>query len=64
MDREQNGPTLIGEGEVTDLLTHLDTHKCMGLDGICPRVVRELVEELTKTLSIIYSVLANQGGPG
>ena len=36
------------------LLHHLDTHKSMGLDGIHPRVLRELVEVLTKPLSIIY----------
>ncbi|GAB0177975.1 mitochondrial enolase superfamily member 1 [Grus japonensis] len=39
---------------VTDLLHHLDTHKFMGPDGIHPRVLRELVEMLTKPLSIIY----------
>ncbi|GAB0180679.1 mitochondrial enolase superfamily member 1 [Grus japonensis] len=39
---------------VSDLLHHLDTHKCMGLDGIHPRVLRELTEVLTKPLSIIY----------
>lgn len=52
LDRKQNGPTLIQEGEVTDLLTRLHAHECMGLDGICPRVMRELVEELTKMLSV------------
>ncbi|GAB0184011.1 mitochondrial enolase superfamily member 1 [Grus japonensis] len=39
---------------VSDLLHHLDTHKSMGLDGIHPRVLRELVEVLTKPFSIIY----------
>ncbi|GAB0182881.1 mitochondrial enolase superfamily member 1 [Grus japonensis] len=39
---------------VSDLLHHLDTHKSMGLDEIHPRVLRELVEALTKPLSIIY----------
>ncbi|GAB0181952.1 mitochondrial enolase superfamily member 1 [Grus japonensis] len=38
----------------SDLLCHLDTHKSMGPDGIHPRVLRELVEVLTKPLSIIY----------
>ncbi|GAB0184555.1 mitochondrial enolase superfamily member 1 [Grus japonensis] len=38
----------------SDLLHHLDTHKSMGPDGIHPRVLRELVEVLTKPLSIIY----------
>jgi len=38
---------------VSDLLHHFDTHKPMGPDGIHPRVLRELVEVLTKPLSII-----------
>ncbi|KFV60665.1 hypothetical protein N341_04587, partial [Tyto alba] len=39
---------------VSNLLYHLDTHRSMGLDGIHPRVLRELAEVLTKPLSIIY----------
>ncbi|GAB0185355.1 mitochondrial enolase superfamily member 1 [Grus japonensis] len=39
---------------VSHLLLHLDTHKSMGPDGIHPRVLRKLVEVLTKPLSIIY----------
>ncbi|GAB0205059.1 mitochondrial enolase superfamily member 1 [Grus japonensis] len=39
---------------VSDLLHHSDTHKSMGPDGIHPKVLRELVEVLTKPLSIIY----------
>ncbi|GAB0183026.1 hypothetical protein GRJ2_000767900 [Grus japonensis] len=39
---------------VSDLLHHLDTHKSMGLDGIYPRVLKELVEVLIKPLSIMY----------
>ena len=53
-DGEQNeAPILQGE-MVSDLLHHLDTHRSMGPDGIHPRVLRELVEVLTKPLSIIY----------
>ncbi|KAK4825780.1 hypothetical protein QYF61_002343 [Mycteria americana] len=53
-DREQSeAPKIQGE-MVSDLLHHLDTHKSMGPDGIHPRVLRELVEVLTKPLSIIY----------
>ncbi|GAB0183673.1 mitochondrial enolase superfamily member 1 [Grus japonensis] len=39
---------------VSDLLQHLDTHKSMGPDGIHPTLFRELVEVVTKPLSIIY----------
>ncbi|KAK4809960.1 hypothetical protein QYF61_002917 [Mycteria americana] len=53
-DGEQNeGPIIQGE-MVSDLLHHLDTHKSRGLDGIYPRVLRELAEVLTKPLSILY----------
>ncbi|KAK4826708.1 hypothetical protein QYF61_010923 [Mycteria americana] len=53
-DGEQNeAPTIQGQ-MVSDLLHHLDTHKSMGLDGIHPRVLRELAEVLTKPLSILY----------
>ncbi|KAK4808512.1 hypothetical protein QYF61_005829 [Mycteria americana] len=53
-DGEQNKHPIIKEEAVNDLLCHLDTHKSMGLDGIHLRVLRELVEELAKPLSIIY----------
>ncbi|KFQ03299.1 hypothetical protein N329_03616, partial [Haliaeetus albicilla] len=45
-------PIIQGE-MVSDLLQRLDVHKSMGLGGIHPRVLRELMEMLTKTLSII-----------
>ncbi|KAK4813791.1 hypothetical protein QYF61_026373 [Mycteria americana] len=53
-DGEQNKAPIIQGEMVSDLLHHLDTHKSMGLDGIHPRVLRELVEVLTKPLSILY----------
>lgn len=37
-----------------DLLHHLDTHRFVGLDEIPPRVLKELVDVLSKPLSTIY----------
>ena len=51
---EQNEAPIIQGEMVSDLLHQLDTHKSMGLDGIHPRVLRELAEMLTEPLSIIY----------
>ncbi|KAK4814697.1 LOW QUALITY PROTEIN: hypothetical protein QYF61_025523 [Mycteria americana] len=53
-DREQNEAPIIQREMVSDLLHHLDTHKSMGPGKIHPRVLRELVEVLTKLLSILY----------
>ncbi|PKU44832.1 rna-directed dna polymerase from mobile element jockey-like [Limosa lapponica baueri] len=54
LDGDQKNPPIIQKEQVNGLLLHLDTHKSMGLDGIHPRVLRELAGELTKPLSIIY----------
>ncbi|TRZ19001.1 hypothetical protein HGM15179_008133 [Zosterops borbonicus] len=53
--REQNGPSIIQEEAVREQLRCLDTHKSMGPNGIHPRVMRELADELAKPLSIIYN---------
>ena len=45
---------MVQEEAVNDLLCHLDTCRSMGPDGIHQRVLRELAEELSKSLSIIY----------
>ncbi|RMC16602.1 hypothetical protein DUI87_06539 [Hirundo rustica rustica] len=52
--REQNGPLITQEVAVRELLTCLDIRKSMGPDGIHPRVMRELADELAEPLSIIY----------
>uniref|UniRef100_A0A493U2D9 Reverse transcriptase domain-containing protein n=1 Tax=Anas platyrhynchos platyrhynchos TaxID=8840 RepID=A0A493U2D9_ANAPP len=51
---EQNVALTIHEEMVGDLLRHLDVRKSMGPDGIHPRILRELAEELAKPLTIIY----------
>ncbi|RMC19052.1 hypothetical protein DUI87_03656 [Hirundo rustica rustica] len=52
--REQNGPPIIQEEAVRELLRCLDAHKSMGPDGIHPKVMRKLTDELAKPLSIFY----------
>lgn len=49
---EQNEALIMQEKTISDLLHHLDAHKSMGLDGIHPKVLRELAVVLTKALSV------------
>ena len=56
-DEEQNEVPTVQEETVSDLLLHSDMHQSMGPDGIHLRVLRELVEQLTKPLYIIYQQL-------
>lgn len=53
-DRKQNRLPVIQEEVVSDLLSHLGTHKSVGQDGIHASILRGLVEELVKLLPIIY----------
>uniref|UniRef100_A0A493TS15 Reverse transcriptase domain-containing protein n=1 Tax=Anas platyrhynchos platyrhynchos TaxID=8840 RepID=A0A493TS15_ANAPP len=53
-DGEQDMALTNHEEMVGDLLQHLGVRKSMEPDGIHPRVLRELPEELTNLLSIIY----------
>ncbi|KAF4792131.1 hypothetical protein TURU_123686 [Turdus rufiventris] len=52
--RKQNGLPVIQEEAVRELLRSLHVHRSVGPDGIHPRVMRELADELAKPLSIIY----------
>ncbi|RMB89904.1 hypothetical protein DUI87_33678 [Hirundo rustica rustica] len=60
---EQNGPPIVQEEEVRQLLRCLDAHKSMGPDGIHPKVMRELADEPAKPLSIIYQQSWLTGDP-
>ncbi|KAF4805390.1 hypothetical protein TURU_001118 [Turdus rufiventris] len=56
MDIETNDNEVecLWEEALRELLSSLDVHKSMGPDGVPPRVMRELPDELVKPLSIIY----------
>lgn len=66
---EWNGASIIPGEVVSNLLlpfsNYLDTHRSMGPDGIHPRVLRDLAEELPEPLSTIYQQSwLTRGGPG
>ena len=52
---EQNKPPMTEEERVKDLLLHMDCYKSTGPDGIYSRVLRKLVNVITKPLSSINS---------
>ncbi|PKU44318.1 rna-directed dna polymerase from mobile element hypothetical protein [Limosa lapponica baueri] len=51
----------VQEDQVRDLLRNLKVHKSMGRDEIYPWVLRELVDEVAKSLSIIFEKLWQSG---
>lgn len=59
-----NRPLVIQEELVSDLLWHLDTHRSVRMDGIHPRICKELAGELTKTLCIICICIISPGSVG
>jgi len=50
----RNIPPEIQVEMVRELLLHLDCHKSMGLDGLHPRVLKELAGMIAEPLSAIY----------
>ncbi|GAB0209306.1 mitochondrial enolase superfamily member 1 [Grus japonensis] len=53
-DWENAEPPTVGEDQVREYLRNLKVHKSMGPHELHPRVLRELVDEVARPLSIIF----------
>ncbi|KFO09640.1 hypothetical protein N312_07356, partial [Balearica regulorum gibbericeps] len=53
-DWENEEPPAVGEDQIQDHLGNLKVHKSMGPDEMRPRVLRKLVGEVAKPLSILF----------
>jgi len=53
-DQENEEPPTAGEGHVQDHLRNLKVHKSMGPGEVHLRVLRELMDEVAKPLSIMF----------
>ncbi|GAB0206583.1 mitochondrial enolase superfamily member 1 [Grus japonensis] len=53
-DWENEEPPTVGEDQVSEYLRNLKVHKSMGPDELHPRVLRELVDEVARPLSVIF----------
>jgi len=60
-DWEDEAPPTVGEDQARDCLRNLKVHKSMGPDEMHPQVLRELVNEVTKPLPIIFERLWRSG---